>query len=232
VEIYLHRHHRHESVARKLADQTPECEIHLPLADEIHRQIKPDQKQKSPHIMEEMPNVIPLISDRRGQILRPVPFDVVMLDMVIVVRVPGVTNQRLKDIRKHEIHRRHERSLGFRQHPVVVDVIVQHQRKGPRAPEGKGHVGDGVEVGEVSEEEDRRGQIDERIHEDVGEEDDVRGVADDFHGEGGVRSEDVFLDQGVDVLGVPEGENLDFGFGLVGVILARRVIFVWIVPSE
>jgi hypothetical protein len=52
-------------------------------------------------------------------------------------------------------------------------------------------------------------------------------VTHDFHGESGVWSKEVGLDDGVDVFGVPEGEDLRV-FGLV--IIRGKGRFVWWIP--
>jgi hypothetical protein len=88
-------------------------------------------------------------------------------------------------------------------------------------------VGEGVEVAEVPEEKDGGGKVDERVHEDVGQEDYVGWVTHDFHGESGVWSKEVGLDDGVDVFGVPEGEDLRV-FGLA--IIRGKGRFVWWIP--
>lgn len=69
----------------------------------------------------------------------------VMLDVVVVIRVPSMSHQRFEDIWKGEI----EESVSLRQHTVVVDMVMQHDGERSAVPARHDAVADGVRVREV-----------------------------------------------------------------------------------
>lgn len=71
-----------------------------------------------------------------------------VLDVVVVKRVPCMSHQRLEDIGNGEI----EKCILFRQHAVVVDMVVQHDRKWPGVPRRHDPVEYGVRIREMEEE--------------------------------------------------------------------------------
>ena len=75
-------------------------------------------------------------------------FHVVMLDMVIIVRVPCMPNQWLDNIRERQI----QPLPGPRQHSIVVNVVVQHQRRRSRSPRCMQSMYDAVQPSKMIEE--------------------------------------------------------------------------------
>lgn len=127
-----------------------------------------------------------------------------VLDVVVVVRVPGVAEQRLEDVREREV----EDGKAFGEYAVIVDVVVQHQREGSSAPEGEGNMEGCVQVGEMPVQQNRAGQVHAAIHQDIGQEDDVGRMSDDLHSEARIWPHEVAVEHLRDVFVVPLGEDL------------------------
>ena len=123
--------------------------------------------------------------------------------MVIVIRVPCVPHQRLQDIGPHLV----EPGIVAGQQAVVVDMIMEHQSKGPAVPALHDPVEDCVWPREVVEEiqSARHGRC--KIEEDVREEDDIG-----WSSNNPLRPRRIWLyevtENGLgDILFVPTGEN-------------------------
>lgn len=144
------------------------------LAREIQRQIQPHQEIESADVLGKLAELIALVPDRRRQIIRPVALDVVVLDVVVVVRVPGVAHQGIQNIGKHGVEYPRPPFI-FGQDATHVDVLVHHQRVGAHVPAVEDGVEDGVRPGEADKEEihggrDSGGKVDEEVgdHQNVG----------------------------------------------------------------
>jgi hypothetical protein len=126
-----------------------------------------------------------------------------MFDVVIIVRVPSMAQQRREDVRKSEIQGFVRRS----QYAIVVDVVVKHEGVPAGTPDSEDQMRDGVEIGEVVVEVDRRREEDGEVEDDVRQENDVRGVPNDGLGEAGVGVDDMCLEPGWEGGGVPGYED-------------------------
>ncbi len=124
----------------------------LSLPQEVERQVEPDHEEEAADVVKKVENVVTLVSNSRGEIVGPVAFDVMVLDMVVKVRVPCMSHERIRDIRENFVDNAENPSL--RQDSVHVDVLVHHQGVCPCEPKLHQHVEDAVEVVEVAEQQD------------------------------------------------------------------------------
>ena len=98
--------------------------------------------------MQEVQCGVALIAHSRGEIVRPVAFDVVVLNVVKEVRVPGMAHERVEDVGEDGV----DQGVFFVQHAPHVDVLVHEQRVGAHVVELHGGVEDAVPPAEVVEE--------------------------------------------------------------------------------
>ena len=56
--------------------------------------------------MQKVPDVIPLVPYRGGEVVWPVALDMMMFDMMVVIRVPGVSVEWIQDIRVQHVDER------------------------------------------------------------------------------------------------------------------------------
>lgn len=140
-------------------------EIGLALAEEVQRQLQPDQEEEATDVAEEVEEVVALIADGRGEVLGAVALDVVVLDVVVIVGVPGVAHERVGDVGEQLV----KPAEAFLQDPAHVDMLVHHE--GVRAHVVGLHdpVQDTVRPVEVSEQEDCTGDRGCEIQQQVGE---------------------------------------------------------------
>lgn len=103
--------------------------------------------------MQEVYKFVTLVSDGGREVVRTIAFHVVMLDMVVKVRVPRVTHQRISDVWKELV----EPGILFREDAVHVDVLVAEERIGAYIPSLHNHMKDCMEPGEAVEEEEGTG---------------------------------------------------------------------------
>lgn len=158
------------------------------LPDEVGRELVPDEEVEPRHIQQEVPRAVPLVPERGAQVLGPVALDVVVLHVVVEVAVPRVAHERVQDVGEVEV----EPGVALLEHAVSVDVLVHHERIGPRVRDLHDQVQDTVEPGEVVEEQQGRGDRGGEVQDEVGEKHDVRLLADD-----GLTQADVGLQQAV-----------------------------------
>ena len=173
-------------ITRRFRQESFDSKIRLSLTEKVHRQIPPDKKEEPAKILRKTPRRIALIPNRRREITRPIALDMMVLDVVVVVRVPGMTHQRLQDVGERDV----EPVPVFGQDAIIVDVIVHEQGEGAGAPEAIDCVQDAVEVSEVVEEVEGAGEVDAEVEEDMREEDYVSRVARYGCGEAGVGFDD------------------------------------------
>lgn len=112
-----------EEVGCEFAAARFEREIGLAVGEEVARELEPDEEVEATEVVEEVEDVVALVADRRGEVVRAVAFDVVVLHMVEVVRVPGVAHQRVHDVRECKV----DDGVGFVEDAAHVDVLVHHQ---------------------------------------------------------------------------------------------------------
>lgn len=91
-------HQVQEDIVTDLASRSLKREIRLACTQEVHRQIEPNQKVESTNVLREVPNTVPLVADSGRKVVGSVAFNVVMLDVVIVVRVPRVTHHWVENV--------------------------------------------------------------------------------------------------------------------------------------
>lgn len=163
ARVDVRGHEVQESVGSVLGSGGLEGQFVVLLAREVEWQVEPDEEQKAADVVREVPDIVSLIAQRGRKIVWPVAFDVMVLDVVVVIRVPSVAHQRFQDVREAEV----EESPVFGEYAAVVDVVVHQECERACAPECEGRVDDSVDVGEVVEEIHRAGEIDECIQEDV-----------------------------------------------------------------
>jgi len=135
---------------------------------------------------------VALEADGRRQVARAVALDVVVLDVVVVVRVPGVAHEGVHDVGEEVV----DEGEAAGEHAALVDVLVLEQGVGSHVVALHGDVEDGVQVGEAGEEEDGGGDRGGEVEEEVRDEDDVR-----FDTAGGARPGDVGGQQAVEDAG-------------------------------
>lgn len=164
--------------------------------------------------MQEIPNVVPLVADGRREILGSIAFDVVMFDVVIIVRIPRVTHQGLQNVRKCPI----EPGPVLGQYAIVVNMIVHHQRKTSCAPECESHMSDAMEVREMVEEPDGAGEVDREVEQDMREKDDIGRVSYDARGNSGIWTHNVLVQERVNVLFIPGYEDGGLELSVIRVV--------------
>ena len=121
--IEIGKHGIQESVARKFAATRFESKIRLARAEEVPWQIEPDEDVESTEVVQEMPDIVALVPDRGRQVVRSVTFDVVMLDVVEIVRVPCVAHQRVHNVWECQIDQR----VCLVQYAAHMYMLVHHQ---------------------------------------------------------------------------------------------------------
>lgn len=55
-------------------------------------------RRRSGHVVQKIQQVIPLVPESGREIIRAVGFDMVMLDVVILIRIPGMSHQRIENV--------------------------------------------------------------------------------------------------------------------------------------
>ena len=79
---------------RDFATKRGKCVPVLRVLDEVNRQFEGDKEEEANKVLAKVEKTIALETQRAGQIVGSVILDMVMLDMVIVVRVPCLSKQR------------------------------------------------------------------------------------------------------------------------------------------
>ena len=123
TRVYVRRHEVQEKVSSVFRDCGLQGELVVLLACKVEGQVKPDEEQEPSNVVEEMPDVVSLVSKGGRKIVRAIAFDVMVLHVVVIVRIPSVAHQRFQDVREAEV----EHGPVFRQHAVVVDVVVHQE---------------------------------------------------------------------------------------------------------
>ena len=82
-----------EGVRGEFRDEGPDGQSALVLAEEVHWEIDPDEEEETTNVVEEMYKLVALVADRAGEVVGAVGFGVVVFDVVVIVRVPGVAHQ-------------------------------------------------------------------------------------------------------------------------------------------
>ena len=128
-----------------------------------------------------------------------------VLDVVVVIRVPCMSHQRLENIWNGEI----EKCVLFRQHAAVMAMVVHHDSKWPSVPRSHDPVAYGVRVREMEEEIQRARNRSCEVKECVCEEHHVCFVSN--HGlspsDVGLKNRSVEEDRKVNVLEVPSRKD-------------------------
>ena len=70
----------------------------LPPPDEVAGEVEPGGEHEVQDVMREVPGVVALVADRAAEVAGPVALDVVVLDVVEVVGVPGVAHERVEEV--------------------------------------------------------------------------------------------------------------------------------------
>lgn len=102
------------------------CQHELSIADEIRGQVEPDEEEEATDIVEEVKDVVTLIAQRGGQVVGSIALDVVVLDVVVEVAVPGVAHERIEHVWEGVVEPCHVLS----QDTSHVDVLVHHEGVG------------------------------------------------------------------------------------------------------
>jgi uncharacterized protein (UPF0248 family) len=75
------------------------------------------------HIAKEIGDAVAVIEHRCAQIFSAIALDVVVLDMVVEVGIPGVPVHRVKQVREQCV----QKIVFRRQHSIPVDMLMFHQ---------------------------------------------------------------------------------------------------------
>lgn len=128
-------------VIGQLPECSPESQASLSLAKKIHGQVDPDEKEEATDIVEEVPDVVALVNESGGEVLRAVSLDVMVLYVVIKVGVPGMTHQRIRDVGKIQV----KQPELFVQNTSHMNVLMHHQSVGTHVQELHDKVNDTVQ---------------------------------------------------------------------------------------
>lgn len=180
-----------EYVAGDLGAEGADCEIESTLSEEVEREFEPDEEEEAEEVVQEVREGVTLVPDRGGEVVRPVAFGVVVLDVVVEVGVEGVAQEGLDDVREGLV----EPGVFLLQDSVAVDVVVEHEGEGSGVVCYHETVEDGVGPGEVVEQKSSALREGEKVDEDMGEEDDVCWTPNDPLSPSGVRFEDVLAEE-------------------------------------
>lgn len=94
----------------------------LALSPEIHREFEPDKEEETANVTGKVGDAVTVVEHGCAEILSSIAFHMVMFDVVIEVRVPGVTQHGVKQVWEQSIE---DPVLGS-QDTVHVDVLVLH----------------------------------------------------------------------------------------------------------
>lgn len=177
-----------QGVAAELPEGRLEREHRPVLPEEVEGKLEPDEEVEAPDVVQEVPEAVALVPDGGAQVVRAVALDVVVLDVVVEVRVPGVAHEGVQQVGEGEV----EPGVGLVEDAAAVDVLVHHQRVGAGVGDLHDGVHDAVDPGEVVEEPQGRRHRGGEVQDHVGEHDDVRLDAHD-----GLAQLDVGLEQPV-----------------------------------
>lgn len=83
VDVVVHE--VQEDVVADLTSACLECKVGLTRVQKVHGQVKPDEEVESADILHKVPDAVSLVSNRGRKVVRTIAFDVVVLDMVVVV---------------------------------------------------------------------------------------------------------------------------------------------------
>lgn len=120
-----------EDVVCNLTASSLERKTGLVVAHEIARQVEPNKQVKAANIVQEVQNAVALVSHCRGQIVGSIAFDVVVLDVMEEIGVPGVSHQRVKDVWEDSI----DKGVFLVQDTSHVNVLVHEQGVGAHVVE-------------------------------------------------------------------------------------------------
>ena len=101
VNITVHK--VQENVVAPFAHTSLERKVDLTGANKVHGQVEPNEEIESTDVLREIPNTIPLIPDSGREVIGSVAFHMMVLDVVIVIRVPGMTHERIQDVREGSV---------------------------------------------------------------------------------------------------------------------------------
>lgn len=154
----------HGKVAKALGPCGTGGQLVLLLAHKIQGQVQPDQKVEAADVLGKVPGVVALKVDSRRQVSWAVALDVVVLDVVVVVRVPGVAHEWIQDEGEGAV----QPGPALGQHAALVDVLVHHERVRGHVEELHEEVQHAVGPGKVHKEQvrgarDGGGEVDEQM---------------------------------------------------------------------
>lgn len=173
-------------VIETLAEGRLDGEIDLALAEEVQRQLQPDEEVEAADVAEKVAQLVALVADGGRQVVGPVAFDVMMLDMMIVVGVPGVAHQRIGEVGEQLVEPGQGR--GALQDAAHVDVLVHHQRVGADVVRLHDPMQDSVDPAKMPEQHDGAGHGGGEVQQQMGQHHDVG-----FHAHKAPRRADVRL---------------------------------------
>jgi len=155
--------------------------------------------EEAAKVFEKLEGLVSLVVNGRRQVLGAVAFNMVHLDMVVEVRVPRVAHQRSCYVGEEAI----DESILLLEDAIVVDVVVEEERKGAGVPDGEDGMEDGVEPCEVVVEVCRAGQEHRVVHQYVGEEDGIGFLSHDFQSPGEIWLYEKTIQRRVDLAPIP-----------------------------
>jgi hypothetical protein len=95
-------------------------------AHKIQRQLERYKEKEACNVDHEVNYTISLVAKGRGQVVGSVALNMMVLNMVVVVRVPGMTEKRIEDIRKTNINYVEWESSS--EYTVHMNMLVPHER--------------------------------------------------------------------------------------------------------
>ena len=118
VDIIVHE--VQENIVADLASACLKRKAGLTCTQEVQWQIEPDEKVEATNVLHKVPDAVSLVSNGGREIIGAVAFDMMVLDVVIVVRVPSVTHHWIKDVREDTI----DQAILLAEHTTHVDVLM------------------------------------------------------------------------------------------------------------
>lgn len=116
-----------QHVKGNIVADLPECALgavfELSFPEEVQWEFEPDEEHEATDVAQEVWDAVAVIVHCRAQVVSAVAFHVVVLDVMVVVRVPRVTVHRVEQVREQVV----EQPELWGEDSIHVDVLVLHQ---------------------------------------------------------------------------------------------------------
>lgn len=87
-------------IVEELPKEDPGTIYGLTLAEKVQWEVEPDEEKEAAEVVEEVKQIVALVSEGGGEIVRSVALDVVVFHVVVIVAVPCVAHQWIGDVGK------------------------------------------------------------------------------------------------------------------------------------